>query len=213
MVHAIRFDNWLNNGQGNGDTETGAYTLGPLNALGVPTNGDGITRNAGATIFLPSENEWYKAAYYNPAANSYFHYGTSSNAVPNAAGPTATPNSANYNNAVGDLTDVGAYSKTTSPYGAFDMAGDVLQWNETFTSNSSRGLRGGSFNNPPGILSSSFRTDNFATNGLYDIGFRVASVPEPSALILATLGGLAPLACRRKPLEIRLPNASYQWFV
>jgi formylglycine-generating enzyme len=27
---AIRFANWLNNGQGNGSTETGAYTLGPL---------------------------------------------------------------------------------------------------------------------------------------------------------------------------------------
>ena len=27
---AIRFANWLNNGQGSGDTETGAYTLGTL---------------------------------------------------------------------------------------------------------------------------------------------------------------------------------------
>ena len=24
---ALRFANWMNNGQGNGDTETGAYTL------------------------------------------------------------------------------------------------------------------------------------------------------------------------------------------
>src|SRR4051812_17756638 len=49
---AIRFANWLNNGQGSSDSETGAYTL---------ADGESVTRNAGATWFLPSENEWYKA--------------------------------------------------------------------------------------------------------------------------------------------------------
>jgi formylglycine-generating enzyme required for sulfatase activity len=69
---AIRFANWLNNGQRGGDTETGAYTL--LGGTPTPSNANSITRNAGATIFLPSENEWYKAAYYNPATKSYFQY-------------------------------------------------------------------------------------------------------------------------------------------
>jgi hypothetical protein len=57
---ALRFSNWLNNGQGIGDTETGAYTL--LGATAVPSNGLTVTRNGSANIFLPSENEWYKAA-------------------------------------------------------------------------------------------------------------------------------------------------------
>ena len=35
-----------------------------------------------------------------------------------------------YNNVVGNLTDVGAYTGTTSPYGEFDMGGNVYQWNE-----------------------------------------------------------------------------------
>jgi sulfatase modifying factor 1 len=61
---AIRFANWLNNGQGNGDTETGAYTL--LGGTPTPGNGPSITRNAGVTVFLPNENEWFKAAYYDP---------------------------------------------------------------------------------------------------------------------------------------------------
>jgi formylglycine-generating enzyme required for sulfatase activity len=60
---AARFSNWLQNGQpnapeGNGTTETGAYTL----------NGDVSSlmeaRNPGAIYFIPSEDEWYKAAYY-----------------------------------------------------------------------------------------------------------------------------------------------------
>src|SRR5271166_1929961 len=69
---AIRFANWLNNGQGNGDTETGAYTL--FGGTPTPSNGLTITRNAGATVFLPSEDEWYKAGYYDPVTSSYFQY-------------------------------------------------------------------------------------------------------------------------------------------
>ena len=78
---AFRFANWLNNGQGSGDTESGAYTL--LGGTPTPSNGLSITRNAGATVFLPSEDEWYKAAYYDPGSSSYFDYPTSSNTQPN----------------------------------------------------------------------------------------------------------------------------------
>ena len=47
---ALRFVNWLNNGQGNGSTETGAYTL--LGGTPTPSNGNTITRNAGAKVFF-----------------------------------------------------------------------------------------------------------------------------------------------------------------
>src|SRR6185295_1715892 len=63
---AARFSNWLQNGQptgaeGPGTTETGAYTLN-----GVMSNIElfQVNRNAGVTYFRPSEDEWYKAAYY-----------------------------------------------------------------------------------------------------------------------------------------------------
>src|SRR6185295_16310335 len=56
---AIRFANWMNNGQGSGDTESGAYTL--LGGTATPSNGFTVTRNAGATTFLTTEDEWYKA--------------------------------------------------------------------------------------------------------------------------------------------------------
>jgi hypothetical protein len=61
---ALRFSNWLNNGQGLGDTETGAYTR--LGGTATPSNGTTVTRNGSANTFLTSENEWYKAAYYSP---------------------------------------------------------------------------------------------------------------------------------------------------
>jgi formylglycine-generating enzyme len=100
---AIRFANWLNNGQPvytteptatNNATENGSYRLQRY----LPTQYDdiSITRNPGATVFLPSENEWYKAAYYNLATSSYFRYPTSSNTAPTAEAPPGGNNSANY---------------------------------------------------------------------------------------------------------------------
>jgi len=50
---SIRFTNWLHNGQGSGDTETGSYTL--LGGTAIPSNGLTISRNVGAQYFLPSE--------------------------------------------------------------------------------------------------------------------------------------------------------------
>jgi formylglycine-generating enzyme len=190
---AVRFANWLNNGQGNGDTESGAYTL--LGGTPRPSNGLSIKRNDGATIFLPSENEWYKAAYYDPTTSSYFLYPTSSNSAPTASHPTALANHANFNHDIGNLTDVGAYSGTTSPYGAFDMGGDVNQWNEALINGSIRGLRGGSFSDGSGLMQSTsgratvLGSPEFAYG---NVGFRVASVPEPSTGVLAVLAcGLA----------------------
>jgi formylglycine-generating enzyme len=182
----IRFANWLNNGQGNGSTETGAYTL--LGGTPTPSNELSITRNPGATVFLPSENEWYKAAYYDPATSSYFKYPTSSNTAPTASAPTALANHANYEDVVGNLTDVGAYTGTTSPIGAFDMGGNVFQWNEALILGSFRGLRGGAFTNVPSTdLLSSFRRSINPPDGSFSFGFRVASVPEPSTGVLVVL--------------------------
>lgn len=183
---AVRFANWLNNGQGTGDTETGAYTL--LGGTPTPWN-DGITRNAGARVFLPSENEWYKAAYYNPTTSSYFAYPTSSNSAPTASAPSANSNSANYNNVVAHPTDVGAYTGTTSPYGAFDMGGNVFQWNEARIP-PSRGALGMTWADFIGDgnddeMSSEDRHGFGPTTESNGIGFRVASM---SAVIGSPVG-------------------------
>jgi sulfatase modifying factor 1 len=193
----LRFANWLNNAQVAGATETGAYTL--LGGTPTPSNGSSITRNAGATVFLPSENEWYKAAYYNPATSSYFQYPTSSNTVPTASSPTATPNRANFTpGGANTLTAVGAYSGTTSPSGAYDMGGNIFQWNEALVSSSTRGIRGGAFDTIFANLLSSNRGNDTPTDANVIVGFRVASVPEPSTLVLAALGALALLAINRR---------------
>jgi formylglycine-generating enzyme required for sulfatase activity len=197
---ALRFANWLNNGQGSGDTETGAYTL--LGGTATPSNGTTVTRNAGATIVLTSEDEWYKAAYYSALAASYFDYPAGSDAQTVCATPTATANRANCSFLVpGGFTIKGSYTGSASPYGTFDQGGNVFEWNEAISSGSlERGARGGSFSDgDASSLAASARFDADPGGGTAGtiIGFRVAMVPEPSTGFLI-IAGLLGLAARRR---------------
>ena len=206
---AARFANWMTNGQGGGDTETGAYTLNGA------TRGNAVAANPGAAFRLPTNDEWYKAAYYSPnyggvGVAGYYAYATQSNTAPgNQIGGTA--NQANYNNGLYSvtqeasysasqnyLTDVGAFSGSGSFYGTFDQSGNVFQWNDLdglASSGSSRGLRGGYWNyNDPFNFSSSFSISIAPSLEAGAVGFRLASpvaVPEPSTYCMA----LAGLAC------------------
>jgi formylglycine-generating enzyme required for sulfatase activity len=95
------------------------------------------------------------------------------------------------------LTEVGAYGENSvSFYGTNDQGGNLSEWNDAVIG-SSRGLRGGSWGSFEGILRSSAR-GNFGPMFDYNsVGFRVASVPEPSALVL-TIFFSAALCTRRK---------------
>ena len=56
---AARVSNWLMNGaMSSSSTETGAYTLNGATTDNAPAV------NPGATFYIPTDNQWYKAAYY-----------------------------------------------------------------------------------------------------------------------------------------------------
>jgi sulfatase modifying factor 1 len=203
-----RFANWLGNGQPMGaadasTTEAGAYTLNGATSDSALIN---VTRNAGARWWLPSDNEWYKAAYFNPSTVSYYDYPTSNSTAPNNNPPSNdTGNSANFNPVDRNYpwTDAGAYALSPSPFGTFDQGGNAWEWTDTrldITDSGStfsfRFLRGGTaLLNSPSDLHASDWLKHFPTNGRFDDGFRVAtlSVPEPSAILLIALAmtGLA----------------------
>lgn len=148
------------------------------------------------SYWIPSENEWYKAAYYDPTLNNglggYWTYATQSNTPPTAVIANSTGdglagavgNFANYdlnadwNNQDGNVTTVGT-NGGPSYYGAFDMCGNVLEWTDTI-SGSSKITRGGRWvNSNISTLASSYRTLSGPTSGSNSFGFRVASSTNP----------------------------------
>lgn len=221
FYEALRFANWLHNGQGNGDTQTGAYTL--LGDTEIPTNASSIVRNVGATWFLPNENEWYKAAYYQPAgqggdSDNYWFYPTRTNSVPNVASADSVGNISNpganvvnyasgadWNGQDGNVTTVGSAGLlSTSFYGTSDQGGNVMEWDEGIFTGIDRILRGGNYGQGD-AFGASDHNSTYPNNRSPSFGFRVATiVPEPSSLVLAALGVVCGCAWgwrRRKRLN------------
>ncbi len=217
FLDAVRFCNWMHNGQGDGSTESGAYSITTAQLVGATrknnittyrakgsldlnvgdqaqmsgltgsgfdarstitsiyskkgytyftiendhpnarATGKGVltaisaTHASNARYWIPTENEWYKAAYYDPTLNSgkggYFDWATQSDSTPgNAVGDS--PNQANIRSStrftnseffprpdplIGPnmLTPVGSFVNSASYYGTFDQDGNVTEWNES----------------------------------------------------------------------------------
>ena len=215
----VRFVNWLSNGQ-----PTGALTGDPARDAGLTEDGSyylngamsgsalmAVTRKANATWVIPSEDEWYKAAYNknNGVTADYFEYPTSSDTMPSnkLAEPNDPGNNAtfyDYNSGgytIGSpyyRTEVGAHENSDSPYGTFDQGGNVKEWNETAVNDSSRGMRGGWYMSYSAGLTASFRDYAEPSDEWQYIGFRVAMVPEPGSITLLVCGAITGLIWRRR---------------
>jgi formylglycine-generating enzyme required for sulfatase activity len=150
-----------------------AWTLGGTN----------LYRNAACCYFLPSENEWYKAAYYDPNKKGagkpgYWLYPEVTDDPPMAVASGTTDRSAVYDGftAPSSVTQAGGLS----PYGTSGQGGNVWQWMESSyyrvstNPNELRVIRGGGFGNPSGDLQSSSPNYSYPESGDIDIGFRVA---------------------------------------
>jgi sulfatase modifying factor 1 len=182
-----RFCNYLTSG----NTEEGVYDTATWSI-----NRSQAQAAFGAIYFLPSEDEWYKAAYHknDGATGNYWLYPTRSNEDPSNA--VTTPDGGNNANfyqdgfAIGSpywTTEVGEFENSESGYGTFDQGGNVWEFNETmFGSN-----RGGTAGGYGYYLASSGRYDFHGPDDEgSSVGFRIASIPEPATLLLVGLGGL-----------------------
>lgn len=230
LFDAMRFVNWLHAGQPTGaqdasTTEDGVYTIS-----------DGLSeiRAVDARFFIPTENEWYKAAYHQPVsqggdAEDYWLYPTATNSVPTMATAAATGDISNpganvanfgggavWNDQDGNVTTVGsAGASSESFYGTANQGGNVWERNEALVEGVLRGLRGGSWLGASSNMRSSFQAGFIVGSKDFTVGFRVASpvpqtpIPAVSEWALLTMV-LLILAAATIVLEKKIPRPTMQ---
>ncbi len=220
-----RVANWMHNGAqtyaftdatASAPQNTGAYTVGTT-TFGAPAP----AKNPGALFYIPTEDQWYKAAYYKGSGTSsgYWDYATQSDTAPTAVTADSTGNgsagstgnfanfnfAAVWNSQLGNVTTVGT-NGGPGAYQTFDMNGNVREWNDlTGVSGTNRGFRGGAWGQNATFLPSTSRAEPRAQDEDNAFsGFRLASpgVPEidPAGMgsVAALLTGALGLLERRR---------------
>ena len=214
---AAAFVNYLNTSTGHVaayQLDAGATTLTPWNFTQAwLAGGENLYRNKDAYYFLPSDNEYYKAAYYDPnkaGGAGYWLYATGSDTKPTPVASGTASGTMVYRqfppsgqpaavNSAGGL----------SPYGTMGQTGNVIEWMESASdgvnnlSSEGRSVRGVYYGDQGNgdALTSRTRSGVEPQEGSVIFGFRVASVasvPEPSCMILMLGSGLMFLARRRR---------------
>ena len=157
-----RFANWLTNGGGKGDTEDGSYKIRG-SSITTPNHAR-LAKSTRVSWVLASENEWYKAAYYDSKKKKYWPYATAGNSPPRS----------NINS--GGIQEVGSFSSDGSPNGTFDQNGNLWEYNES-RAGGKVGLRGGSYfiNDNASYLRSSTRYEVLSAKWP-NYGFRVVAL-------------------------------------
>jgi formylglycine-generating enzyme required for sulfatase activity len=200
---AARFVNWLNVSSGYAPAYYFPYQPGEEHYspdgpafLWSPSDegydASNPIRNANAHYFLPTTDEWHKAAYYDPSSGTYFTYATGSNVAPTPVAGGTAPGTAVYlqpdDAGPAEVTSAGGLSA----YGTMGQGGNVFEFTETTTSQTTiwgdypKDARGGNWFNDASFLAAT--GPQFQANPqlpFENYGFRVASIPEPSIAALA----------------------------
>lgn len=168
-LSAMRYANWLHNG--GGDTEHGVYRV----AAGVEA-----PRAEDARVWIPTEDEWYKAAYYQPATDGepsgrYWLFPMSPCERPQKAEPgSMDPYAAAFSGGFSGIQPVGSFPEAKSPWGALDMGGNVWEWVDSTIFGSKKVLRGGAAAHTWHKLQSTVRSNASPDRWYPDTGFRLA---------------------------------------
>lgn len=202
---AATFVNWLNTSKGFHQ----AYNLSdgtPFSAWNSWDTGydpSNTFRNKGAKYVLPSEDEWFKAAYYG-GGGSYTVYPTGNQKPQPVSSGTNAGSSVYYSSSPADVNNAGG----PSGFGVIGIGGNVTEWmegnyNRSDSSPASpRAVRGNSFKSESDVplMANQRGYMNPSWEGI-DMGFRVVSlntVPEPSTYALFGLGAVGVLMVMRR---------------
>lgn len=185
---AATFVNWLNASEGYTEAykvRDGAFQVWEPNDEGYDSSN--IFRNRQAHYFLPSDSEWYKAAFYDGKKDVYYHYATGSDTPPDRVARGTDEGTVVYHQrGPAPVKQAGGLS----PYGTMGQSGNAWEWEETQYKHVNkkidalRGLRSGDWGTDAEHVSADYRNPfgPEVENQLMSFGFRVASLAEPSAL-------------------------------
>ena len=223
---AAAFVNFLNTNSG----KTAAYDLTYSGSWSMAlwssdqawtAGGTNLYRNKDAYYFLPSENEWYKAAYYNAAGTNYFLFPSAASGGVSGLGPSFGMSGRPIAVASGTNAGTAVYNGSAtipaitnpaivdnagglSAYGTMGQGGNVWEWTESAydglnnSPSEQRTVRGGSWDSGERHLRSPLRENVDPTVERDSYGFRVASVPEPSTGLLVLMGAGALYLWKRR---------------
>ncbi|MGP1345965.1 MAG: SUMF1/EgtB/PvdO family nonheme iron enzyme [Phycisphaerales bacterium] len=208
---AARYCNWLHNGKGTDPSswESGVYDASTFayDADGVPLHD--MTRAPGAKFFLPTDDEWKKAAHWDPekddGAGGYWLYPYGSDEPPISGHPDEGGETSGgwFEPLINDeLKSIGLYD-ITSPWGLYDVSGGLRETLEGLDSSLSSVLirTSGSFWGPWPLewfdqVHGTHPGYSEWTTGSSQIGFRIAgAIPSPGTFAIILVLGIR--GCRR----------------
>ncbi len=188
-----KFVNWLNTSQGfqaayNFDGGGNFQLWSPAEAW--QEGGQNLFRHKDARYFLPSYDEWYKAAHYDPVSEVYYDYQTGTDTIPDGIdfdGDTefdVVVDDGFHSTIPNDVDDVGL----PSPYGTYGQGGNAWEWEESAGDlvnddpADARGRRGGVWDLDHTAMRSTFRLETGPPTSFSSlVGFRVATAVTGSA--------------------------------
>lgn len=148
---AALYCNWLHNGKPQewSAVQDGAYDASTFTTNANGTFNDQLTRHPGARYWIPSQDEWMKAAHYDPdrygvGQAGWWEYSHTSDAPPVPGVPGLGQTSANVRLPGFAEWEIplGAYPGVQSPWGLLDTSGGTNEWLEESSENTWRRFEG-----------------------------------------------------------------------
>lgn len=209
---AAMYCNWLTNGK---STDRAAFLSGAYDVSTFGFNGgiftDQLVHSPGAQYWIPTWDEWLKAAHYDPVkpnpdgtSGGWWQYSNASDTPYTYGPPGLGQANAGFTSPDPFSIPLGTYA-TTSPWGLYDMAGGTTEWTESVRISNGQPFRvfDGSWWSQSTFQSSlsdqiRYRGDEFPHIPTYEFGLRIASsIPAPGPWAIGT-GALCTLGLRRK---------------
>ncbi len=221
---AAMYANWLHNDMSSARAAfmDGAYDVTTFGWIGNIFT-DQLAHRPDARYWVPTWDEWLKAAHYDPERNGpgqggWWQYAITSETAPVYGPPGAIVNgqpaqanagwtSQQYPGQSPFAVPLGAYAGVASPWGLFDTAGGTTEWTESVrTVNTGTRYRvfDGSYWSQDALQSAGLDAirnwgGEFPHVDSFEFGLRIASVvPSPATCVAGVGVFLWPLGARRR---------------